>query len=118
MTITVEGADTLARTGAAAAAELGRLGDVHREIAQMVAGRVNAPRRTGALQASIRPTSSNTEAAVGTSLVYGAVQEYGWPHHHIRARRFLAAAFTASTDAAERIVADHAARAVAQVRGK
>lgn len=118
MTVTVEGADQLRRTGRAAAVELERLGDVHRQIAALIAGRVNAPRRTGRLQSSITPSSSQLEAVVGTSLVYGPVQEYGWPHHHIRARRYLAAAFAASTADAERIVAEHVDQAVRKIHGR
>lgn len=118
MSITVEGAAQLERSGRAAAVELGRTADMHREIATLIAGRVNAPRRTGLLQSSIRPSSTDTEALVGSSLVYAPVQEYGWARHNIRARRYLAAAFEQSTDDAQRIVADHVAAAVSGIHGR
>jgi phage gpG-like protein len=117
VTVTVEGADRLAATMHAAADDLGDLTGTHTLVASMIAGRVNPPRLTGALAASITGRGSPTEAVVGSSLVYAPVHEYGWPRRHIRARRYLSAAFAASTADATRAYERAVADAVSQIRG-
>lgn len=117
MSTTVEGADTLARTLSTAADTLADMSATNAAVAAMLAGRVNPPRRTGRLAASIHPSSDATTATVGTSLVYAPVHEYGWPRRHIRARRYLSAAFTRSVTDAQRAYERAAAAAVAKVKG-
>ncbi|MBM7770898.1 HK97 gp10 family phage protein [Actinokineospora baliensis] len=74
---------------------------VHKDTAAVVvpAARSDAPRRSGALSASVAP-STNQKAAIvragrGRSALYAAVIHFGWPKRGIRPRRFL---FTAAAE--------------------
>ena len=113
----VDGADTLARTTAAAAKSLRDLTATNRAVAEGVAASASPPRRTGALAGSLSCSSSATESEVSSSLVYAGVIEYGWARHGIEATSFLTSAATgrdpASIDLYERAVND----ALAKVRG-
>lgn len=51
-----------------------------------------APRRTGKLAASIKPSKAKNKAIVragGARVPYAGAVNYGWPAHGIRASRFL-----------------------------
>lgn len=118
LTVQVRGADTLARTAAAAADDLRDLAQVNRAAASAVASAARPPRRTGRLAASIGVQDvSATEATVGTSIVYGAVIEYGWPAHGIEARYYLADAADASWQTVQNLYADAVDDAIRHVKG-
>lgn len=77
--VKVQGADTLARTLDAAAADLDDLTDANRAAGEMVrneaAGR--APRKTGALAASLRVEAGPQRALITAGVRYAGFQEYG-----------------------------------------
>lgn len=92
------------------------VGDANREVTQYVQSRarVLAPVRTGRLMSSITTGSDSEIGEVGTPLVYGAVQEFGWPGHGIRAQRYLA---RAAGQARARATASYINAARESVRG-
>lgn len=55
-----------------------------------------APRRTGALAATIRPSNTKNKSVVraGGRLPYAGVIHYGWPGHNIEPQPFLTDAAT------------------------
>jgi phage gpG-like protein len=66
----------------------------HAEAAGIVAeaARTGAPRRTGRLSGSIRPSGTKTAAIVragGSKIPYAGVQEYGWPGHNIPPQPYI-----------------------------
>lgn len=93
----VDGARQLRATMKAAGVDLSDLTAVNKQTAAMVsaaAGR-QAPRRSGALAATVRPAGTRTAAIVraGTASVrYAQVIEYGWPGHNIVAQPYVVAA--------------------------
>jgi len=97
--VTVRGVDHLQATLNAAAAELGDLAGAHAEAARILAAgaAARAPKRTGALAASIR-VQTGRPVQVSTALVYAGVQEFGWPARRIRARRFIRDAVPGTRD--------------------
>lgn len=84
----VEGAANLRRTLRAATGNLDDLKDANARAGAMVAqwASVRAPRRTGALGASVR-SGRQAKAAVisagNASVRYAGVIHYGWPARHI-----------------------------------
>jgi phage gpG-like protein len=66
----------------------------HAEAAGIVAeaAMAGAPRRSGRLAGSIRPSGTKTAAIVragGARIPYAGVQEYGWPRHNIPAQPYI-----------------------------
>jgi phage gpG-like protein len=116
-TITVRGADTLARTARAAARDLADLRAVNAAVARRIAAAANPPRRSGRLAASITPSSTATEAVVSSGLVYAPVQEYGWAAHGIEGRHFLQTAFDTQRAATVGAYDDAVNDAVRQIKG-
>ena len=107
--IRLEGADTLARTLAAAARQLEDLTATNQQVAAGIAAAANPPRLTGALAASIRPSATATTAAVDVSVRYAGFVE---------ARTgFLAAAVATREAASLDLYAQAADAALANVRG-
>ena len=96
-TIEVEGARELRRTLAKAGADLDDFKAVHREVGAYVGARAvqNAPKVSGALAGSMRPSSAKTSAVVrfGSKAVpYAGVIHWGWAGHHIAANPFASTA--------------------------
>ena len=120
--VSVDGAAVLQRTLQAAGRDLQDWSQVNAAAAARVAqdAAARAPRRSGRLAASIRPTTdktSGTIAAGGGGIAYAKVQEYGNPRHNIAAQPYLGPAFT---DAQSDLVAmydAHMKQAIQQVRG-
>jgi len=107
--VRLEGADTLARTLAAAARDLEDLTATNRQVAAGIAAAANPPRLTGRLAASIRPTATATTAAVDVSVRYAGFVE---------ARTgFLAAAVATREAASLDLYAQAVDAALATVRG-
>jgi len=121
-TVTLEGADTLSRSLAAAARDLGDLTRAHTETARDVVARARgkAPRLTGALAGSIRG-EGGAEAATITAgyagVPYAGVQEYGWAVRGIRAQPYLRPAVAESEGAAVANTADELDRVVGRIKG-
>jgi phage gpG-like protein len=97
--VQVIGGARLAATLAAAAAQLDHLDGAttatSRQVAQRAGGR--APKRSGRLASSLRPSHTGSEAVVGSGVVYAGVQHYGWPARNIRAHPFLVPVAEASS---------------------
>jgi len=89
--VRVEGADRLRATMRAAGMKLRDLSAVNRRTAAKVAAAAapEAPRRTGALAASVKPSGTQRIAAVRSRLVYGAPIHWGWPARNIAAQPWL-----------------------------
>jgi hypothetical protein len=99
----VDGLKTLKRTMKAAGIELADLKAAHNEVAQLVvrAGQPVAPRRTGALAASVRGSGQAGAAVVraGRAAVpYANPIHWGWPRRGIAANPFLWDAMQGSRD--------------------
>jgi phage gpG-like protein len=120
--ITVQGADVLARTLQSAGRQLQDWSSVNAAAAARVAqdAASRAPRRTGRLAASIRPSSDKTSgliAAGGGGIAYAKVQEYGNPRHNIAAQPYLRPAFADLRDALIGMYDDHMKQTLGQVKG-
>ena len=73
---------------------LADLKDAHGDVAQIVAdaARPGAPRQTGRLAGSIRPSGTKTMAIVragGAKVPYAGVQEWGWGRRNIPAQPYI-----------------------------
>lgn len=117
--IQVEGMNTLRRTLRRAAADLDDLTDAHTRAATITARAASslAPRRTGALASSLRPSGAATEARVVSSLRYATPVHAGVPSRNIPARPFLT---TAAADTQSRWLTVYEAaleQAIQKVRG-
>jgi len=101
-----------------AAREIGdiNLTSVAAEVARDAAGR--APRLTGALAGSIRPSwNVGAIATVRSDLPYAGRTEYGWPKVGQSARPFMRPALIANTDTALKEADKQAERALSHVKG-
>lgn len=95
--VRVVGGERLAATLARAADDMGDMRDGPDTAVRVVvaAARGIAPRRTGRLAHGIEGRVQRGQVGLGVggpASVYGGVQEYGWPAHGIRPRRFLRSA--------------------------
>jgi hypothetical protein len=104
-TVRVVGADRLERTLRRAGDDVTDQAELNARtassMARAMAGR--APRRTGLLAMSVVPSSSAEYAAASTSLLHGAVQEYGSRVNNTRPQPFARPTFA---DQAPRYVED------------
>lgn len=79
-----------------------------------------APKTTGRLAASIKPTKTKNKAAVraGSARVpYAGAINYGWPRRHIGARNFLQRAIDADTQKALQMMDEGIGRIIAKHMG-
>lgn len=93
--VKVEGGARLRRTLKQAGADLSALTDAHAAAAKLVADRARtaAPRRSGKLAQTIRPSGTKTRAVVRAgykSVPYAGPIHWGWPRRNITAQPFLA----------------------------
>jgi hypothetical protein len=81
--VDVSGVATLRAAIADMARDLDDFSDVNARAARIIASaaRANAPRDTGALAASLTPTSDRHRAGVASSLPYAGIVEFGWARH-------------------------------------
>lgn len=96
-TVEVVGARELRRTLAKAGADLGDFKAAHREVGAFVGSRsvALAPKVSGALAGSMRPSSAKTSAVVrfgSKAIPYAGVIHWGWPGHNIAANPFASTA--------------------------
>lgn len=117
--VTVIGAAELSRTMHNAADELGDMENAGGRASNVVAnrGRVEAPRRTGALAASITPTVDGKIAAVTSALPYAARTHWGYSRYGQRAQPFLADPLAQLEGTIVGYYADDADRVLHKVRG-
>ena len=96
--IRVEGGPELRRSLKQLGVDLRDLSALHKKIAadvcQVVEG--TAPRTTGRLAGSFRPSGTRTMARARSSLVYAPVIEYGWPRHNIEGQKYAERALASS----------------------
>jgi phage gpG-like protein len=97
MGVTIQGTERLAATMDDAGEELARLTDSHRQVAALVVRAMRPPRRTGRLQASIRPVPDQTAAQIEAGAPYAAVIEFGWRAHNIRPQPYFTKAIASTT---------------------
>lgn len=90
--VEIIGADRLASTARRAARDLDALAppETGRKVA--LRGRIEAPRLTGRLAASVTAGTQSGDVVVFSRLVYAPVIHNGWPGHNISANPFLARA--------------------------
>lgn len=88
----VVGAEALASTLRKAADDLGDMSDPAQKTASFLAnrGRIDAPRRTGRLAASVHADSDRTEARVISGLVYSNRTHWGYARYGQAAQPWLA----------------------------
>lgn len=78
-------------------AEVSDLKDAFTRIGTIVADEAKrrAPKKSGALAASIRPSKTKNKSIVRAgsgSVPYAGVHEYGWPRRHIVGKHYLSGA--------------------------
>lgn len=122
VTVTMQGAAQLRRTLKQAGADLQDMSDLHAEVGRVVVGEAHAwsPKRSGALDASIRAGRLRTGAIVraGSGRVpYAGVQEWGWPGHNIRPQPYLTTAAKATEPTWTDVYAAGVDRIISKVRG-
>jgi hypothetical protein len=94
----------------------------NREVSDLMARRAadNAPRRSGALAASVQPRATATTATVisGTGTVrYAGVIEGGWRARGIRPTHFTARAVEETAPAAIQVYEQAVDRAISGIKG-
>jgi hypothetical protein len=90
----VDGLRTLRRTLKAAGVSLQDLKDAHAQVANLVvrAAEPAAPRRSGALAATMRGSGTQAAAVVRAgraSVPYAGPIHWGWPARHIKAQPWI-----------------------------
>lgn len=95
--VQVQGARQLRATLAKAGADLGDFAEIHQTVARYVGSRAAAyaPKRSGRLAATMRPSKAKTSATVrfgGASVPYAGVIHWGWAGHNIAANPFASKA--------------------------
>lgn len=124
--VQVEGADRLRRTLRAAAGDIADLSATNRKVATGLgtAASHRAPRRTGRLAASGRPSSTGTEAVLTFGVVHAAPLQWGvGPRlglrgpHNIAATRFATEAMADTEPQWMKAYTDAVQDALDQVRG-
>lgn len=117
--IRVEGADELSRTLHNAADDFGDMERAGDRAANLVAnaGRVEAPRLTGALASSIHPDVDGNTAAVVSALPYAGRTHYGWAAVGQRAQPFLTDPLARYESTIVEYFGDEAERILSHVEG-
>lgn len=124
--VQVDGADTIARTMRAAAGAIADLSATNAKVATSIgnAAAARAPRRTGRLAASGRPTSTGTEAVLSFGVVHASPINFGvGPRrglrgpHNITATRFATEAAEQTQPAWLGTYQDRVQSVLDQVRG-
>lgn len=99
--VEVEGAKELRRTLKQAGADMSDFTQANRDAAAIAstAAAARAPRRTGALAASVRAGASRTQGVIragGARVPYAGPIHWGWPARHISANPFATMAASAT----------------------
>ena len=113
--VRVTGADRVARTMSAAAADLETMDTATRAYGRLLAGTAQdyAPVRTGRLRASIGVTATGVSATAP----YAGYVEYGNPRRGVRAVRFMARAVDGTEQAREQLFTRDAQHITDQIKG-
>ena len=103
--VQVKGADRLVDTLKASAEQLADLQRAHEAVGAMVssAARGLAPKRSGALAASVAATVAVAGVDVGADTPYAGVIHWGWPAHNIAAQPFIEKAIEGTQAQSEQI---------------
>jgi hypothetical protein len=120
--VRVEGARELRRTLKRAGDDLADLKAANAKAGQTVAqwAAVKAPRRTGALGASVRAGKAVGRAQImagNAAVPYAGVIHWGWPARRITAQPFIVEAAQATQPAWEAAYLDDMQRVVDRVKG-
>jgi len=115
----VRGADELRVSLGAAADDLRDLSDAGRRAGDTVvsAARGRAPRRTGALAASVFAVADSSGVRVAAGVVWAGPVHWGWPARNIAAQPFLSDAATTTEATWVGFYADAVVAAVQGVKG-
>jgi hypothetical protein len=115
----VSGADELERTMRQAGDDLGDLSAAAKRAGDTVVGaaRGRAPRRSGALAASLFPLVTAAGVTVQAGVAWAGPVHWGWPARHIAANPFLSEAATRTEDTWVGYFADERDAAIAKVHG-
>ena len=102
--IRVDGARQLRSSMRRAGLDLDQLKSTHAAVAQLVAGRgrTAAPKRSGRLAASVRPSGTKTQAVIRAGYArvpYANPIHWGWPRRGIAANPWLSRAAQSSEPA-------------------
>src|SRR6187399_1259777 len=103
VTVRVLGANRLARTLKKAGADVADMKDASERVGAIVAreAKVRAPKRSGTLAGSIRPSRRQRGVQIRTgSFRYAWVQEYGSAKRNIRPKRYMMGALESKRDEA------------------
>lgn len=118
VSVTVIGDERLRSTMRGAARDIAEtdLTPVAAKVARDASSR--APRVSGTLAGSIRPSyHGGNVSTVSSDVIYAGVQEYGWPTRNIRGKAFLRGALAAAKDDAVREAERQAQSALDDVKG-
>lgn len=120
--IKVEGGARLRRTLRQAGSDLKDLTAAHSATAQLVAnaGRARAPKVSGALAGTIRPSGTKTKAVVRAGFArvpYAGPIHWGWPARSIPAQPFLSDAATSTEPAWQNIYLAALDKTISKVEG-
>ena len=119
-TVKVTGAAEAARTFGLAASDLNDLTRANDEVGRIIteAAQSGAPRRTGNLASSVKPTVTRDTVTVGSSLVYAGPIINGWVAHHIHPNPFVSDGAERSRSQWEKVYDEAIAKICKQVHGK
>jgi hypothetical protein len=120
--VTVEGLARLASTMRRAGLDLADLKSANASASSIVASwaSLKAPRRTGRLGTSVRPTKRANGARVlggGAAVPYAGVIHWGWPARHIGAQPFISEAAQSTEPVWQAAYERDIARVVATIQG-
>lgn len=117
--VTVEGADTLARTAKAAGRELQDMSGAGEKTGTLISNRsrVEAPRLTGALAASVSTRTKDNETEIFSGLAYANRTHWGFARYHQAAQPFIWDPAQQLEGTWERFYADEADKILDGVKG-
>lgn len=118
--VEVKGAERLAATLAAAGADLADIQAAAAAVGAMVAGAARglAPKRTGALAASVEPITTVANVIdIAADSIYAGPIHWGWPAHNIAAQPFIKDAIESTEAETVGIYADEVNNILAKVEG-
>lgn len=122
VTVRVEGLNRFTRTLRRAGDDLTDLKDAHAAVGRVVAAaaQARAPRRTGRLASTIRPSRQARRARVSAgraSVPYAGPIHWGWPARNIAANPFLSNAATSTETAWVALYEDELNKIIDRVEG-
>lgn len=119
-TVEVKGAAQLSASLAAAGADLADMQRAATAVGSMVASAAQglAPKRTGALAASVRPVTAVANVIdITADITYSGPIHWGWPAHNIAAQPFIEQAIESTEAQTVAIYAEEADDILSKVEG-